>query len=83
MEKVISIEKQNFASLRENHYHSYKEWKGDFYLWQLQRQKQNMDRFMVCKKTAHGIPRRSVRKAAGRRKTILPAGRAGVLGGRL
>lgn len=52
MEKVISIEKQNFASLRENHYHSYKEWKGDFYLWQLQRQKQNMDRFMVCKKTA-------------------------------
>ena len=76
MEKVISIGKQNFASLRENHYHSYKEWKGDFYLWQLQRQKQNMDRFMVCKKTA-------TRYSAGRRKTILPAGRAGVLGGRL
>ena len=51
MEKVISIGKQNFASLRENHYHSYKKWKGDFYLWQLQRQKQNMDRFMAVSYT--------------------------------
>ena len=33
------------------------------------------------KRRLHRIPRRSVRKAAGRRKTILPAGRAGVLGG--
>ena len=31
MEKVISIGKQNFASLRENHYHSYKEWKTSVY----------------------------------------------------
>ena len=38
---------------------------------------------MVCKRRLHGIPRRSVRKAAGRRKTVLPAGRAGVLGGGL
>ena len=40
------------AAYMRNLFSFYKKWKGDFYLWQLQRQKQNMDRFMVCKKTA-------------------------------